>query len=111
MSALPNASTEVLKYLFGPPPPKGGGAQPVAKHDQARITMFFTQTPVSGKPSGTRQQQEEPPEAAEAAEPGPEVTRDAGSTSEPGPVAGCVWREGSNSRCCNHWRGGRGGAG
>eukprot|EP00955_Chlamydomonas_euryale_P070595 360794-Chlamydomonas_euryale.AAC.8 len=60
MSALPNASKEVLKYLFGPPPPKGGVAQPVAKHDQARITPFFNRAPVPGKPPGTRQQQEEP---------------------------------------------------
>eukprot|EP00955_Chlamydomonas_euryale_P078041 363073-Chlamydomonas_euryale.AAC.14 len=75
MSALPNTNKEVLKYLFGPPPPKGGGAQPVAKHDQARITPFFTRTPVPGKLLGTRQQQEEPPKAAEAVEPGAEVTR------------------------------------
>eukprot|EP00955_Chlamydomonas_euryale_P076762 362772-Chlamydomonas_euryale.AAC.12 len=67
MSALPNASKEVLEYLFGLLPPKGGGAQPVAKHDQARITLFFTRTPVPGEPPGTRQQQQEPPEAAEAA--------------------------------------------
>eukprot|EP00955_Chlamydomonas_euryale_P106139 365684-Chlamydomonas_euryale.AAC.1 len=46
MSALPDASKQVLKHLFGPPPPKGGGSQPVAKHDQARITTFFTRTPV-----------------------------------------------------------------
>eukprot|EP00955_Chlamydomonas_euryale_P017120 182705-Chlamydomonas_euryale.AAC.20 len=62
MSALSNASTEVLEHHFGLPPPKGGGAQPVAKHDQARITTFFTRNPVPGKPPGTRQQQEEPPE-------------------------------------------------
>eukprot|EP00955_Chlamydomonas_euryale_P046080 353316-Chlamydomonas_euryale.AAC.1 len=87
MSVLPNASKEVLKHLFGPPPPKGGGAQPVAKHDQARITTFFTRTLVPGKPPGTLQQQEEPAEAAEAAEPGTEVTRDAGSGPEPEPAA------------------------
>eukprot|EP00955_Chlamydomonas_euryale_P052780 355276-Chlamydomonas_euryale.AAC.1 len=64
MSALPNASKEVIEYLFGPPPPEGGGAQPVAKHDQARITPFVTRTPVPGEPPGTRQQQQQPPEAA-----------------------------------------------
>eukprot|EP00955_Chlamydomonas_euryale_P073464 361752-Chlamydomonas_euryale.AAC.2 len=37
MSALPNGSKEVLKYLFGSPSPKSGGAQPVAKHDQANV--------------------------------------------------------------------------
>eukprot|EP00955_Chlamydomonas_euryale_P047262 353624-Chlamydomonas_euryale.AAC.9 len=79
----------MLKYLVGPPPPKGGGAQPVAKHDQARITPFFTRTPVPGKSSGTRQQQEEPPKAAEAAESGTEVTRDALSAPEPEPAAEC----------------------
>eukprot|EP00955_Chlamydomonas_euryale_P103126 365467-Chlamydomonas_euryale.AAC.31 len=73
--------------LFGPPPAKGRGAQPVAKRDQARITLFFTRTPVPGKPLGTRLQQEEPPEAAEAAELGTEVTRDAGSA--PPPAAEC----------------------
>eukprot|EP00955_Chlamydomonas_euryale_P082715 363759-Chlamydomonas_euryale.AAC.34 len=87
MSALPNASKEVLTYLFGPPAPKGGGAQSVAKHDQARITSFFTRFP--GKPPGTRQQQEELPEAAEAAEPGTEMTRDAASAPEPEPAAEC----------------------
>eukprot|EP00955_Chlamydomonas_euryale_P019763 210650-Chlamydomonas_euryale.AAC.2 len=90
MSALPNASKEVLKYLSGPPPPKGGGAQPVAKHHQARITSFFTRTPVPGKPPGTRQQQGEPPKAAEAAEPGMQVTRDAGSATKPEPAAECA---------------------
>eukprot|EP00955_Chlamydomonas_euryale_P009080 97203-Chlamydomonas_euryale.AAC.1 len=34
-----------------------------------------------------RQQQEEPPEAAEAAEPGTEVPGDAGSAPEPEPAA------------------------
>eukprot|EP00955_Chlamydomonas_euryale_P057598 356843-Chlamydomonas_euryale.AAC.2 len=48
---------------------------------------FFTRPPVHGKLPGTRQQQEEPPEAAEAAEPGTEVTRDAGSAPEPEPAA------------------------
>eukprot|EP00955_Chlamydomonas_euryale_P002496 27233-Chlamydomonas_euryale.AAC.1 len=66
MSALPDASKQVLKHLFGPPPPKGGGSQHVAKHDQPRITTFFTRTPVPDKPLGTRQQQEDPPEAVEA---------------------------------------------
>eukprot|EP00955_Chlamydomonas_euryale_P022131 233740-Chlamydomonas_euryale.AAC.1 len=61
----------------------------MAKHDQARITTFFARTPVPGKPPGTRQRQEEPPEAAEAAEPGTEVTCDAGSAPEPEPVAEC----------------------
>eukprot|EP00955_Chlamydomonas_euryale_P071183 360990-Chlamydomonas_euryale.AAC.3 len=65
MSALPDASKQVLKHLFGPPPPKGGGSQPVAKLDQARITTFFTRTPVPGKPPGARLQQEEPPESRE----------------------------------------------
>eukprot|EP00955_Chlamydomonas_euryale_P080381 363418-Chlamydomonas_euryale.AAC.5 len=46
-------------------------------------------TPARGKPPGTRQQQEEPPEAAEAAEPGTEVTRNAGSAPEPQPAAEC----------------------
>eukprot|EP00955_Chlamydomonas_euryale_P068657 360194-Chlamydomonas_euryale.AAC.2 len=82
MSALPNASKEVPKHLFGSPPPKGRGAQPVAKHDQARITMFFTRMPVPGTPPGMRQQQEDPPEAAEL---GTEVMRDAGSASAPAP--------------------------
>eukprot|EP00955_Chlamydomonas_euryale_P026427 278821-Chlamydomonas_euryale.AAC.2 len=63
MSALPGASKQVLKQLFGPPPPKGGGSQPVGMHDQARITTFFMRTPVHGKPPGTRHQQEDPPEA------------------------------------------------
>eukprot|EP00955_Chlamydomonas_euryale_P064167 358867-Chlamydomonas_euryale.AAC.3 len=83
MSALPNASKEVPEHLFGPSPPKGGGAQLMAKHGQARITTFFTRTPVPGKPPGTRKQQEDPPEAAEAAALRTDVTRDAGSAPEP----------------------------
>eukprot|EP00955_Chlamydomonas_euryale_P011193 120890-Chlamydomonas_euryale.AAC.1 len=46
-------------------------------------------TPVPGKRPGTGQQQEEPPEAAEAAELGTEVTRDARSAPEPEPAAEC----------------------
>eukprot|EP00955_Chlamydomonas_euryale_P098506 365151-Chlamydomonas_euryale.AAC.7 len=46
-------------------------------------------TPAHGMPPGTRQQQEDPFEAAEAAEPGTEVTRDAGSALQPEPAAAC----------------------
>eukprot|EP00955_Chlamydomonas_euryale_P085888 364173-Chlamydomonas_euryale.AAC.10 len=88
-SALPDASKKVLKHLSGPPLSKGGGAQPVAKHDHARIATFSTRTPVPGKPPGTRQRQEDPPKAAAAAEPETEVTRDAGSAPEPEPPAKC----------------------
>eukprot|EP00955_Chlamydomonas_euryale_P019981 213030-Chlamydomonas_euryale.AAC.1 len=61
----------------------------MAKHDRARITPLSMRKPVPGKPPGTRQQQEKPPEAAEAAEPGTEVTRDAGSAPAPEPAAEC----------------------
>eukprot|EP00955_Chlamydomonas_euryale_P109162 365910-Chlamydomonas_euryale.AAC.17 len=51
--------------------------------------MFFTRMPVPGKLPGMRQQQEDPPEAAEAAEPETEMTHDAGSAPEPKPAAEC----------------------
>eukprot|EP00955_Chlamydomonas_euryale_P112217 366119-Chlamydomonas_euryale.AAC.10 len=71
MSALPAASKEVLKHIFSPLPPKGGGGEP--KHAQASITNFFSRTPVRGEQPATQQLQEEPRESADAAEPCVEV--------------------------------------
>eukprot|EP00955_Chlamydomonas_euryale_P093751 364804-Chlamydomonas_euryale.AAC.8 len=51
---------------------------------------FFARTPVPGKLPGTRQQQEEPPEAAEAAEPGTSDAR-CGVRAR-ARVRGGVWR-------------------
>eukprot|EP00955_Chlamydomonas_euryale_P004173 43330-Chlamydomonas_euryale.AAC.3 len=60
MSArCPTREKRCLSTSAGPPPPKGGVAQPLAKHDQAKITTLFTRTPVPGKLPGTPQQQED----------------------------------------------------
>eukprot|EP00955_Chlamydomonas_euryale_P042194 352231-Chlamydomonas_euryale.AAC.6 len=86
MSTLPNASKGVLEYLFGPPRPRARVPSPWPS--MTRPT-FFTRTPVPGKPPGAQQEKEEPPEAAKAAEPGTEVTRDPGSEPAPAPAAEC----------------------
>eukprot|EP00955_Chlamydomonas_euryale_P115308 366341-Chlamydomonas_euryale.AAC.8 len=68
--------------------PKGADGVPSPWPSMTRPT-FFTRRPVPGKPLGTRQRQEDPPEVAEAAELGTEVTCDAGSAPEPEPTAEC----------------------
>eukprot|EP00955_Chlamydomonas_euryale_P078971 363226-Chlamydomonas_euryale.AAC.5 len=79
-----NACLKRLSTSLARHPSKGGGCRAQEgrkKHAQARITTLFARMAVSGEPPGAQQPHGQPPKAAEAAEPGKQLTLEAAWTA------------------------------